>query len=495
MSNCNEPDRAHNRPLFLDGMPDEGIPSRYTRTCNIFISRYRKFVSTYETFVLFRIITDTRKPEYPGGHFEVERRYSDFEWLHSRLTQLHPSLFIPPLPGKMLTTALDRFSDNFLRPRALGLQLFLARLSRHPVLFVSPDVIAFLTLLREDFGKYRSSHAPVGLLSHLLSDTRSSIRNLINSGHSGGDEEEDSVTPQAALGLIGSSAMREYEREFQDYSDETEKFLAITQRLARATEFVSHQLENLGMGFAELARCLEMWPPSLVVDVAGQTASNASQLQALLTPNPPTMNLKWDRDRPSAPAVIANVTQVVAKETTDLSTRLKNNTLVHWRDAAQYAQSVRAVLNSRGDLENRYFSTVEDLKVESENPSRGQEGRFTRFARGYFSWNQRSLSQLVFDANQLQDQVSFVNGQIRAEFGRWRAERREELMENLVNMSQSYVLYWSRVVDAWRSAAVELGPDLPSDQAGLMSTAQPSNGVQNEEVTNSAPVEDDVTPH
>ncbi|TGZ75231.1 hypothetical protein CRM22_000496 [Opisthorchis felineus] len=393
MSNCTEPDSAHNRPLFPDGMPDEGIPSRYTRTCNVFISRYRKFVSTYDTFVLFRIITETRKPEYPGGHFEVERRYSDFEWLHSRLTQLHPSLFIPPLPGKMLTTALDRFSDNFLRPRALGLQLFLARLSRHPILFVSPDVIGFLTLLREDFDKYRSSHAPVGLLSNLLSDTRSSIRNLINSGHSRGDEEEDSVVPQATLGLIGSSAMREYEREFQDYSDETEKFLAITQRLARATEFVSHQLENLGMGFAELAHCLEMWPPSLVVDVAGQTASNASQLQALLTPNPPTMNLKWDRDRPSAPAVIANVTQVVAKETTDLSTRLKNNTLVHWRDAAQYAQSVRAVLNSRGDLENRYFSTVEDLKVESENPSRGQEGRFTRFARGYFSWNQRSLSQ------------------------------------------------------------------------------------------------------
>ncbi|KAF5395456.1 hypothetical protein PHET_12167 [Paragonimus heterotremus] len=49
----------------------------------------------------------------------------------------------------MLTTTLDRFSDDFLADRSSGLNTFLRRLSRHPLLSADPDTIAFFTLLND----------------------------------------------------------------------------------------------------------------------------------------------------------------------------------------------------------------------------------------------------------------------------------------------------------------------------------------------------------
>ncbi|KAA3679085.1 uncharacterized protein DEA37_0007034, partial [Paragonimus westermani] len=399
-----------------------------------------------------------------------------------------------PLPGKMLTTALDRFSDDFLAARSSGLNTFLRRLSRHPLLSADPDAIAFFTLLNDDFHKYQAAHPTTGVLSALLSDTRlgslSTTVAPISSSSANPDSPPSSrscstVGPaDVALSLIGSSSIHRYESEFRTISDENECYLSISSRLARSTEFIAKQLENVGIGFEELSRCLELWPPGLVVNLGNETVPNCSDLSRRLKDDPATcmqLDLAWDRNRHPAPLVVAKATKLVAKATADLAAQLRTVTLPKWRDAATYAQSIQNVLDSRDDLEKRYFTAVEELKHETAALSdTTMTGRLSSISRNYFRWRPRSLSALISETNQLQDQVSYCNGHIRAEYSRWRAERSEETIQNLLQMSQIYMNYWARAASRWRSTVTELEPSCANSPTQMGTLDRTSESVQTE---------------
>ncbi|VDP91219.1 unnamed protein product [Echinostoma caproni] len=62
------------------------------------------------------------------------------------------------------------------------------------------------------------------------------------------------------------------------------------------------------------------------------------------------------------------------------------------------------------------------------------------------------ISQLAAEACQLQDQLTLSNGQIGAEYSRWKVERRGDTIRNMLRMSQAYLSYWSNVAGAWREA-------------------------------------------
>jgi hypothetical protein len=75
----------------------------------------------------------------------VERRYSDFEWLHSVLVRAYPTCIIPPIPPKDAHKLLTSKSDQtFVEKRARFLHTFLARVVLHPQLRLSPALHVFL---------------------------------------------------------------------------------------------------------------------------------------------------------------------------------------------------------------------------------------------------------------------------------------------------------------------------------------------------------------
>ncbi|KAF5395698.1 hypothetical protein PHET_11572 [Paragonimus heterotremus] len=157
-----------------------------------------------------------------------------------------------------------------------------------------------------------------------------------------------------AMSLIGSSSMHRYESEFQTMSDENACYLSISSRLARSTEFIAKQLENVGIGFETLSRCLEPWPPGLVVNVGNETVRNSSDLSRKLEDDSGTcmqIDPACDRDRHPAPFIVAKAAKMMAKATADLAAQLRTVTLPKWRDAASYAQSIQNVLDSRNNLE------------------------------------------------------------------------------------------------------------------------------------------------
>ncbi|RHY30734.1 hypothetical protein DYB32_004063 [Aphanomyces invadans] len=62
---------------------------------------------------------------------EVDRRYSDFAWLHAQLAKTCPGCILPPLPGKVVGLLHSR---EFLEARRIGLQKFLTNVAAHEVL-------------------------------------------------------------------------------------------------------------------------------------------------------------------------------------------------------------------------------------------------------------------------------------------------------------------------------------------------------------------------
>ena len=89
----------------------------------------------------------------------VKRRYKDFKFLYMNLLKNFPASIIPPLPNQHRLEYLkgDRFSNEFIQTRLNELQLFLFRLSLHPLLNRSKVLIKFLT--SSEWNSYVMSNA------------------------------------------------------------------------------------------------------------------------------------------------------------------------------------------------------------------------------------------------------------------------------------------------------------------------------------------------
>eukprot|EP00908_Phaeocystis_cordata_P026424 Transcript_8907.p1 GENE.Transcript_8907~~Transcript_8907.p1 ORF type:complete len:518 (-),score=191.28 Transcript_8907:111-1664(-) len=99
--------------------------------------------------------------------FSVRRRFSDFDWLQSRLRAAYPGVLVPPLPEKQAALEVaaqevmqvsgvsDDSADSWLEQRCAALGRMLARIHAHPMLSGSADLQAFLESSDEVFASYR----------------------------------------------------------------------------------------------------------------------------------------------------------------------------------------------------------------------------------------------------------------------------------------------------------------------------------------------------
>ncbi|KAI9599213.1 hypothetical protein BDF19DRAFT_430456 [Syncephalis fuscata] len=76
-----------------------------------------------------------------GVSVTVERRFSQFQWLHRRLEIKFSALILPPLPEKQFS---GRFNEEFIERRRRALERFMNRLARHPVVRYSDLLTHFL---------------------------------------------------------------------------------------------------------------------------------------------------------------------------------------------------------------------------------------------------------------------------------------------------------------------------------------------------------------
>ena len=94
-------------------------------------------------YIIYEIITDVTQ-------WQVERRYSDFDWLRQTLKKIHPGLYCPPLPQKKLGSR--RFENDFVAKRMKYLNKFLNDIVESEIFKASKVLISFLSITnREQF--------------------------------------------------------------------------------------------------------------------------------------------------------------------------------------------------------------------------------------------------------------------------------------------------------------------------------------------------------
>jgi len=113
----------------------------------ISVVEFEKRASEYlkDPYIVYLVesrVTDPSEAFEPGC--TLWRRYSEFELLRKHLATSYPYLVMPVLPEKRLNVAklqiaTDKFDEDFLERRRLGLECFLLRLASHPV--ISQDVL------------------------------------------------------------------------------------------------------------------------------------------------------------------------------------------------------------------------------------------------------------------------------------------------------------------------------------------------------------------
>uniref|UniRef100_A0A2I3GCA3 PX domain-containing protein n=1 Tax=Nomascus leucogenys TaxID=61853 RepID=A0A2I3GCA3_NOMLE len=92
----------------------------------ITVDKSESYVTTIETFIMYRITTKTSCGEFDSSEFEVRRRYQGFLWLKGKLEEAHPSLIIPPFPEKFIVKRMvEHFNDDFIETCRKPLHKFL----------------------------------------------------------------------------------------------------------------------------------------------------------------------------------------------------------------------------------------------------------------------------------------------------------------------------------------------------------------------------------
>lgn len=208
-------------------------------------------VTTVETFITYRVATQTSRGEFDSSEFEVRRRYQDFLWLKGKLEEAHPTLIIPPLPEKFVVKGVvERFNDDFIETRRKALGTFLNRIADHPTLTFSEDFKVFLTAQAGELSSHKKQGP--GLLDRVGRTVRAAALSLRGLRSRPEEFSEMSAVIEAfsqKMNAIDKISQRIY-REEREYFDEVKEYGPAHARWSESEEDLADTL-------AGVAGCLD----------------------------------------------------------------------------------------------------------------------------------------------------------------------------------------------------------------------------------------------
>jgi len=134
-----EPKHIRLMPVFT---PD-------TKAYTVNVTNPRK-VGEKNAYVAYTIKTTNHSDK---NFNEVDRRYSDFDWLCEHLKSVYPSFVVPQIPEKTLS---GNFEESLMAFRARELTRFLQRVLAHPVMAEDEAVQTFISAGESEFTARRN---------------------------------------------------------------------------------------------------------------------------------------------------------------------------------------------------------------------------------------------------------------------------------------------------------------------------------------------------
>ena len=93
-------------------------------------------------YAAYTIKSESTCRSYEKASAQVERRYSDFEWLRNKLLQNYPGIVLYKLPEKI--SVADPFDEEFLEKRRVGFEQFMKAACENEELKLSKVLMQFL---------------------------------------------------------------------------------------------------------------------------------------------------------------------------------------------------------------------------------------------------------------------------------------------------------------------------------------------------------------
>jgi len=129
-------------------------------------------------YVSYKINVKTTLAQYKKSEFSVDRRYSDFYWLHDKLKESFKGFIIPPMPDK--TIIQNRFDTQFIENRRRELGKFLKEVTEHPVLSSSQILQTFLESPPEDWEQEKVAKPQAGVTKKMLSWVSTTVNQAVS---------------------------------------------------------------------------------------------------------------------------------------------------------------------------------------------------------------------------------------------------------------------------------------------------------------------------
>ncbi|XP_033121989.1 sorting nexin-7-like isoform X2 [Anneissia japonica] len=369
-----------------------------TKDLFVTVDNREKHAGSFEVYITYRVTTKTTRGCFDNCEFAVRRRFQDFVWLRQKLTDDHPTHFIPPLPEKT-NMRLSRFSNEFLDMREKALNSFLNRIAEHPTLSFNENFQIFLTAKElETHRRYAK-----GLVSRVGSSVKTTAE---------------------------SYRLKNRSPEFTTMADYVDQFGQKIGSVDRISQRIVKEQSEYHTEIAAFAPSFELWSDS-ETDVADILHSIAMCLEKC--------------------ANFTRLENVVQQD--DFGSVIKEYVL--------YADAMKNVLKKRDSIQMEYEQCLDELnrkKNEREHVKiTDQNYSFAAFmGKDPTDVKQDKSNRLDTQITKLQkqlevlnDRTEVANADLKADMDRWNKTKRKDIKELFTSWAEGRMKYYDLCLSSW----------------------------------------------
>ncbi|XP_043472791.1 sorting nexin-30-like [Leptopilina heterotoma] len=371
-----------------------------SRDLQVKVDNPQKHVETLETYITFRITTKSTRSEFEEGEYTVRRRYNDFIWLRQKLVEAYPTHIIPPMPGKhSLLAQLDRYSKEFIIARMKLLHIFLNRIVNHPILSYNKSLIIFLTSKSAEFSVHRKNRS--------------------------------SVLVKVADSLPNISSVYTTKQNNSEFEHVREYCLSLSEKLATMDK-ISQRIYKERLDYL-----MEL-----------------HQLHPIFT--------LWATTEPELEPILLAMAKAVETNAA-AHKKLLDSVPCEEKEYVAYIEAVKDALSRRNSMQIEYEMTVDELskrRLEKDQVINASPTQQANQGWGGSIWKSdsrdeklekldNSISRLVKGVEVLQDRLECANENLHSDLERWNIEKRTDLKNMLIAMSDQHICHYQECVTAW----------------------------------------------
>lgn len=410
LNNVKDDESENEEPLFKDDDDDDdSVVSKKNNATEIFdddllitVSDPAKEVLMMETYISYKVTTNTTRPSFDSSQFVVKRRYQDFVWLREKLEEEYPTYILPPLPSKFVVKGVfDRFSNEFIEIRCKALNKFLQRLAKHSVVSFNDHLKSFLS--SDNF----SATGKQGLLSRVSGSIKWSSVSVNNS-------EFQPISDSVTL-----------------YGEQMGAIDRINERLIVEKKELHNEIKELAPTFNEWGKCENTSIESIMASINDCLELCADEAES---------NLLVD-EQDIGPAL---------KEYGLFSENIKQ--VLKRRDNFQYNfEKVNAELKAKKEERENLGTPAQSYSIGSlmGKTSEQKEEKLVQ-----------QIKELALQREKLSDDLAKANANFQVDFERWKSQKLKDNVEMLVKMASSQVSYHDNCVSAWEQILPSLKKSL-----------------------------------